>query len=155
MVARSRAEIERIWVNVDSVKKLFDRIIPLGPFGGIGLDGMLAWVPGLNILFSAGAGGYLLIQALRARASPGTLLRMATYLGIDTLTDVAPIPLAGAALDTVFQAHMMAANALQKDIESTHWVEGRSGDARASGAEGYHRQQARENGLRRVVYLHD
>ncbi len=156
MAVRTRAEIERIWLHVESVKKLFDRIIPLGPFGGIGLDGLLAWAPGINILFSAGAGGYLLLQGIRARASPATLFRMAGYLGIDTMTDAVPIPFAGAALDTVFQAHMMAATALQKDIESTHWVEGSGRDARASGAHENHMAHVRATpGLKRVVYLHD
>jgi hypothetical protein len=151
MVARSIPEIERIWLNVDSIKKLFDRIIPLGPFGGIGLDGMLAWAPGINIIVSAGAGAYLLLQGVRARATPGTLLRMAAYLGIDTMTDAVPIPFAGAALDTIFQAHMMAANALQKDIESTHWVHG----SRRDNDHERHVADMRASGKKRLVYLHD
>lgn len=151
MVARSIPEIERIWLHVDSVKKLFDRIIPLGPFGGIGLDGLLAWAPGVNVIVSAGAGAYLLYQGIRARATPATLLRMAAYLGIDTMTDAVPIPFAGAALDTVFQAHMMAANALQKDIETTHWVHA----SRRDGDHDRHVAEMRAAGKRRLVYLHD
>lgn len=152
MAARTRAEIEQIWSHVDSIKKLSDRVIGVGPFG-LGLDALLTWVPVVSPLYSAGVGIYLVGQALRARASAATVLRMATYLVADTATDV--VPIAGSVVDMVFPAHMMAANALQKDIETTHWVEGRSADARASGAHEHHRAQARDNGLRRVVYLHD
>lgn len=155
MIPRSRGDIERIWLHVDSMKKLFDRVIGIGPFG-VGLDGMLAWVPGVNAVFSAGAAAWLLVQALRARASLGTLVRMAGYLGFDTATDLIPIPVAAPVVDMVFQGHMMAATALQKDIESTHWVEGSGRDARASGAHENHWAHVRATpGLKRVVYLHD
>jgi len=153
MVARTRAEIERIWTGVDSVKKLTDRVIGIGPFG-LGLDALLTWVPGISPLFSAGVGGYLLIQAMRARASPGTVMRMATYLVADTATDI--VPIAGSIVDMIFPGHLMAAKALQKDIESTHWVEGKYREARESGAHEHHVAKMRATrGLRRLVYLHD
>ena len=152
MVARTRAEIEQIWSHVDSIKKLTDRVIGIGPLS-IGLDTMVSWIPGINVIFSAGVGGYLVIQALRVKASAGTLFRMVSYLTADTAADA--VPLAGQAVSMLFPAHLMAANALQKDIESTHWVEMRRADARASGAHEHHWAQARANGLRRVVYLHD
>jgi hypothetical protein len=50
----------------------------------------------------------------------------------------------------------MAAKALQKDIESTHWVEANEREARASGAHEDHVADMRRNPkLRRIVYLHD
>ncbi len=152
MAARTRAEIEQIWSHVDSIKKLTDRIIGIGPFG-VGLDALLTWVPVVSPLYSAGVGVYLMSQALRARASAGTVMRMATYLVADTATDV--VPFAGSVVDMIFPGHLMAAKALQKDIESTHWVEMKSADAKASGSFENQRAQAGANGLRRVVYLHD
>jgi hypothetical protein len=156
MVARSRAEIESIWLHVNSVKKLFDRIVGLGPFG-VGLDAILAWVPipGVAALASAGVGVWMLSQAFRARASAATIMRMVGYLGFDTATDVVPIPGVGSLIDTVFQGQMLAGTALQKDIESTHWVEGTSRQARDANLHESHVAEMKRLGLRRIVYLHD
>lgn len=156
MVARTRAEIESIWLHVNSVKKLFDRVVGLGPFG-VGLDAFLAWVPVpfVAALVSGGVGVWMVSQAVRARASLGTIMRMIGYLGFDTATDVVPIPGVGAVIDTVFQGQMLAGTALQKDIESTHWVEASSRDAKAAGLHDMHVAEMRRQGLRRIVYLHD
>lgn len=107
----------RIWRSVNVVKQLSDRIIGIGPFG-IGIDGVLAWVPAAGPIYSVGAGAFLLGQAMRANASGGTLLRMAGYLAADTATS--SVPIVGWAVDTLFPGHMMAATALQKDIEDRH-----------------------------------
>ena len=153
MARRSVADIEKIWSNVEGVKKLSDRVIGLGPFG-VGLDGLVTWIPGLGIIYSVGAGAWLLVQAARARAMPGTLLRMVGYLGVDAATS--EVPLAGDFVDFLFPGHLMAARALQKDIESTHWVEANEREARAGGAhEGHVADMRRNPKLRRIVYLHD
>ena len=144
MAARTRAEIEQIWTHVESVKKLTDRVIGIGPFG-LGLDALLTWIPVVSPLYSAGVGVYLMGQALRARASAATVLRMAGYLTVDTATDV--VPFAGSVVDMIFPGHLMAAKALQKDIESTHWIEElgarRAGQRRARAAHGSRAHDAR------------
>lgn len=153
MAKRTIADIEKIWSNVEGVKKLSDRVIGIGPFG-IGLDGLLAWIPVVNQVYTLGAGGWLILQAVRAHASPSTLAQMAAYIGLDTATDA--VPIAGYAVDTLFPGHLLAAKALQKDIASTHWVESSENEARASGE--HQRHLATVSGdkkLRRVVYLHD
>ncbi|CAN5246173.1 DUF4112 domain-containing protein [soil metagenome] len=153
MARRTIGDIEKIWSNVEGVKKLSDRVIGIGPFG-IGLDGLLAWVPVVNQVYTVGAGGWLFLQALRAKASPSTLAQMAAYIGLDTATDA--IPIAGYAVDTLFPGHLLAAKALQKDISSTHWVEDSEAAARASGDHQRHLDTVRgDKNLRRVVYLHD
>lgn len=153
MAKRTIGDIEKIWSNVEGVKKLSDRVIGIGPFG-IGLDGLLAWVPVVNQVYTVGAGGWLIFQAVRARATPATLLKMATFIGLDTATDA--VPIAGYAVDTLFPGHLLAAKALQKDIASTHWVEGTEAAARASGEHEQHLATVRgDRNLRRVVYLHD
>lgn len=159
MARRSVADIEKIWSNVEGVKKLSDRTVGIGPFG-IGLDGLLTWIPVVGTVYSVGASGWLLLQAARARATPGTLARMIGYLGLDSATSAAgEIPLVGFAADAIdffFPGHLLAARALQKDIESTHWVEANEGEARASGAHEGHLADMRANPkLRRIVYLHD
>lgn len=153
MAKRSIADIEKIWSNVEGVKKLSDRVVGLGPFG-IGMDGLLTWVPFVGDAYTVGAGGWLMIQAVRARVSAATMARMAAYLLSDTATAV--VPFAGAVVDTLFPAHLLAAKALQKDIETTHWVEANEREARASGEHDRHVAMMRADPKkRRIVYLHD
>ena len=157
MARRSVADIEKIWSNVEGVKKLSDRAVGIGPFGS-GLDGLLTWVPVVGTVYSLGAAGWLLVQGIRARAAPGTLLQMVSYLGLDTATTAVGevVPFAPDIVDLLFPGHLMAARALQKDIETTHWVEANEREARAGGAhEGHVADMRRNPKLRRIVYLHD
>ena len=153
MVARTRAEIERIWTGVDSIKKLTDRVIGFGPLN-LGLDSILTWVPVVGPMFSIGVASYLLVQAVRARASTGTTVRMIGYVLADTITDA--VPVAGDVIDMIFPGHLMAAKALQKEIESTHWIEDTYANAKATGAHEHHMAHVRATkGMKRVIYLHD
>ena len=111
-VTQDRAH--RSWRVAERVKRLSDDLIPLGPWG-IGLDGVLAWVPGANTLYSVGAGGLLLYEGVAAGASAYTLGRMGLYLLVNSATT--EVPVIGWAIDTLFRGHFMAARALQKDIE--------------------------------------
>lgn len=157
MAKRSLRDIEKIWSNVEGVKKLSDRAVGFGPFG-IGLDGLLTWIPVVGTAYSVGAAGWLMIQALRASASPGTLFRMAGYLGLDSATTAVGevVPFAPDVVDFFFPGHLMAAKALQKDIETTHWVEANEREARASGEHDRHVAAMRADPKkRRIVYLHD
>ena len=112
---RNRAH--RAWRNAERIKRLSDRLIGFGPFG-LGLDGVLAWVPGANLIYTVGAGGLLMVEAVKAQASGFTLARMAAYLIADSATS--EVPILGWALDTLFPGHLLAARALQKDIEARH-----------------------------------
>lgn len=153
MARRTIKDIEKIWSNVEGVKKLSDRVVGIGPFG-LGLDALLTWVPVVGTVYTVGTGGWLMLQAVRAKASPATLARMAAYMGIDTATGT--VPIAGDIVDTFFPGQLLAARALQKDIASTHWVEDSESAARASGDHDRHLETMRRDpDLRRVVYLHD
>ncbi|MFO0287330.1 MAG: DUF4112 domain-containing protein [Brevundimonas sp.] len=153
MPKKTIADIEKIWSGVEGVKKLSDRGVGIGPVG-LGLDGLLTWVPGLGLAYTVGAGGYLVVQAVRAKASPATLARMLAYLVIDGITG--EVPVAGDIVDVFFPGHLMAAKALQAEIERTHWVEASFRDARASGEHELHLERVRTDPkLRRIVYLHD
>lgn len=105
------------WRTAERVKRLSDRLIGIGPFG-LGLDGVLAWVPVVGPFYSVAAGGLLLFQGVRGGAAPWTLARMAGYIAADTASDA--VPVLGWMADTLFPGHLMAANALQKDIEARH-----------------------------------
>ena len=153
MARRTIGDIEKIWSNVEGVKKLSDRVIGIGPFG-LGLDALLTWVPIVGTVYTVGTGGWLMMQAIRAKAAPSTLAKMAAYMGIDTATGT--VPIAGDVVDTFFPGQLLAAKALQKDIASTHWVENNEQDAKASGEHDQHLAKVRADpNLRRVVYLHD
>lgn len=107
----------RAWRNADRIKRLSDGLVRIGPWG-LGLDGVLAWVPGANIIYSVGAGALLIFEGTQAGASRWTLARMAAYVAANSA--MSQVPIAGWAMDTLFRGHLMAANALQKDIEARH-----------------------------------
>jgi hypothetical protein len=106
--------IREIYNQAELVKKLSDGLIRIGPWG-LGLDGLLAFLPGANLVYGLGAGGVLIWLAIKAQASAATIARMVAYLAIDNATDA--IPILGWAADALFTGHKFAANALQKDIE--------------------------------------
>ena len=111
-VTRERAH--RAWRTADVVGRLSDNLVRIGPWG-IGLDGVLAWVPGANTAYSLGAGALLFYEGVQAGASAATLIRMGLYITANSaLTEV---PLVGWAADTLFRGHLMASRALKRDIE--------------------------------------
>lgn len=152
MARRSLRDIEKIWSNVEGVKRLSDRAVAIGPFG-FGMDALLTWVPVVGTIYTVGAGAWLMIQAGRAKASPTTLVKMLAFLGIDTATG--SVPLFGDVVDTLFPGHLMAAKTLQHEIENTHWVEANEREARASGDHDGHLEAMKAAGHKRMVYLHD
>lgn len=105
------------WRRAERIKRLSDRVIGFGPWG-VGVDGVLAWVPVAGTVYSVGAAALLLNEAVRAGASRGTLIRMAAYLGLDSVSS--GVPVLGWAVDTLFTGHAFAARALQRDIERRH-----------------------------------
>lgn len=107
----------RAWRSAERIKRLSDKLVGIGPFG-IGLDGVLAWVPGANVVYSVGAAGLLLYEGVLSGASPRTLAKMGLYLAADSASSGAPI--VGWAVDTLFPGHLLAAKTLQKDIEARH-----------------------------------
>jgi hypothetical protein len=116
----------RAWRNAQRIKRLSDDLIKIGPWG-IGLDGALAWVPMAGTAYSLGTGGLLLYEALRAQASAWTMTRMAGYMLFNSA--LSDIPIIGWAADTLFRGQLMAANALQKDIEARFGAPSDAADA--------------------------
>jgi len=108
-----RERAHRAWKNAERIKTLSDDLIRIGPWG-IGLDGVLAWVPAAGTIYSLGTAGLLLYEGVKARAAPWTLVRMAAYMATNSV--MSDVPVIGWAMDTLFRGQLMAANALQKDI---------------------------------------
>jgi hypothetical protein len=112
-----RERAHRAWRNAQRIKNLSDNLIRIGPWG-IGLDGVLAWVPGAGTIYSVGTGGLLLYEGVKAQVSAWTLTRMAAYMVANSA--MSDIPVIGWAMDTLFRGQLMAANALQKDVEARY-----------------------------------
>jgi hypothetical protein len=113
----TRERAHRAWRNAERIKKLSDSLIKIGPWG-LGLDGVLAWVPVAGTLYSLGSGGLLIYEGVQAKASAWTLTRMAAYMIANSA--MSDVPVIGWAMDTLFRGQLMAAKALQKDIEARH-----------------------------------
>lgn len=129
-LARSHSDLHNIRLGVERIKNLSDHIIGVGPIG-IGLDGILSWIPGLGFAYSAIAGAMLVGEGVRARAATGTLLHMAALLIVDTFLDASPVPNPIASLaDTLFTGHKWSANLLLKHMDETIYVEGTREQAR-------------------------
>ena len=112
-----RHRAHKAWRRAEHIKQLSDRVVGFGPWG-LGVDGVLAWVPVAGTVYSVGAAALLLSEGVQAGASRSTLARMAAYLGLDSVAS--GVPLVGWAIDTLFTGHAFAARALQKDIERRH-----------------------------------
>lgn len=130
MFARTHRDLHGLRTSVERTRKLSDSVLKLGPFS-LGLDGVLGWVPGVGLAYSVMAGGFLILQAVRARARPGTVAKMAGFLVADSLTDVIPVPLAPAVADMFFTGHKWAADTLLKHLDETLYYEGSKRDAEA------------------------
>ncbi len=114
MIQRNLTELEAIRAGVARVARLSDGLIRLGPFG-IGLDGVLAWVPGLGEIYSAAAGTYLLVQGLRAGVSlPSLALCAALLFGRTVITAV---PFLGPAAADLLTAHRWSARLVLSGID--------------------------------------
>jgi hypothetical protein len=109
----TRERAHRAWRNAERIKKLSDNLIKIGPWG-LGLDGVLAWVPAAGTIYSVGTGALLLYEGVKAEASAWTLTRMAGYMILNSA--MSDVPVVGWAMDTLFRGQFMAATALQKDI---------------------------------------
>ena len=95
---------------------------------GIGLDGILGFIPPVGMAYSAGAGLMLVADGVRARASAPTIVQMTTFLVLDTFSSL--IPGVGGIVDALFTGHKWAANLLIKHMDETIYFEGRRRDVK-------------------------
>jgi hypothetical protein len=149
--AKSHVELHNIRANVERVKKLSDNVVGVGPVG-VGLDGLLTWIPGAGELYSLGAGGLIVLDAVRARAAPMIIIQICAIILIDTVAG--SIPVAGKAVDVLFTGHKWSADMLTKHMDDTIYFEGSRKEVQAT--QEYRDllariQAGKEN--RRVVFL--
>ena len=89
-MSEDREKAHGAWRAAERIKRLSDRLVGVGPFG-VGLDGVLAWVPFAGTAYSVGAGALLMYHGLMAKASLPTLARMGAYLVLDSAASVPPV----------------------------------------------------------------
>ena len=118
-------DLEAIRKSVEWVGRLSDGIIQFGPFG-IGLDGVLSWIPGVGEIYSSVAAVFLLIQGVRAKVPAHVLLAAAVLLIGRTL--MTAVPVAGPAASDLFRAHKWSARLIVRAIDRR--LAGGSGVAR-------------------------
>jgi hypothetical protein len=113
-MTRTDDELRSIRDSVSLVGHLSDSIVRLGPFS-LGIDGVLSWIPFVGEIYSAAAGGFILVQGLRAGVPATVLLGAGFVLGVRTAGDA--VPIAGALFADVFTAHKWAANMIVRAID--------------------------------------
>ncbi|HVY34977.1 MAG TPA: DUF4112 domain-containing protein [Caulobacteraceae bacterium] len=126
MHVRTLVDLHNTRLSIERLRHISDRIVGLGPFG-IGLDGLLGWIPGFGAIYSVGAGGLLIYHGLRVRASAGVLFQVAVLITANTFSNL--IPTAGGVVDMLFTAHKWSANLLLANMDRTLYVEGNRQDA--------------------------
>jgi hypothetical protein len=114
-MTRSDNELRSIRDSVALVGRLSDNLVHIGPFS-LGIDGVLAWIPGLGDVYSTLAGGFILVQGARAGV-PGSVLGGAALM-IGCRTVVGAAPLAGSAIADLFTAHKWAAAMIVRAIDA-------------------------------------
>jgi hypothetical protein len=107
-------DLEAIRLSVLKVGALSDALFHLGPFS-IGLDGILDWVPGVGEFYSLAAGGFLLVQGVRAKVGAGTLIVAATLMGARAV--ITAVPLAGPLAADLLTMHKWSAKLIARAIE--------------------------------------
>ncbi len=111
---RAEPDLERIRRSLEVVGRLSDGLIRIGPWG-IGIDGVLSWIPVAGEVYSALAGGFILIQGVRARVPAHVLLGAAALLAGRMAFDT--VPLAGPLVADLFIAHRWSAKMMIRAID--------------------------------------
>jgi hypothetical protein len=111
---RSDANLKAIRDSVSLVGRLSDSIVRVGPLS-VGIDGVLSWIPGVGEVYSAVAGGFIVLQGARAGVSLPVLAGAVLILGARTLGS--SVPIAGAIFSDMFTAHKWAAKMVVEAID--------------------------------------
>jgi hypothetical protein len=78
----------------------------------IGIDPLLGLIPGLGDAAGAALAAWILVEAVRRRASRATLIRLAMVIAFDAL--LGALPVVGDLFDFVFKANMRNVELLER-----------------------------------------
>jgi hypothetical protein len=133
--ARSHIEVSNARGAIDRLGKLSDNIVGVGPVG-IGLEGVLEFIPVVGEIYSLAAGGVMVLQGMRAHVPFLTLVWCTILILLRTLVGaikdipllgLTPLGLGGDVAAGLFRAHRMSAQMMVKAIDETLYIEGRRG----------------------------
>jgi hypothetical protein len=113
--ARSPEQLARIRDSVAIMGRLSDSLVRVGPLR-LGVDGVLAWVPGLGEVYSSVAAAFILIQGLRAGVPLHILVICAALMA--GRTTIVALPLAGPLAADLFTAHRWSAKLVMRAIDA-------------------------------------
>ncbi len=114
MLEPTVSDLQDIRRRVEQVARLSDGLVKIGGLR-LGLDGVLAWLPGVGEVYSTAAGGYILYQGVRAGVPLAVLAKCgALLLG---RTGITAVPLAGPLAADFFTAHRWSAKMVLKAID--------------------------------------
>jgi hypothetical protein len=147
--AKREIEVHNARRTIELIGRLSDNLIGIGPFG-IGIDGVLAWVPGLGEVYSAVAGAALVFEGYRARVPASVLVQAGLLVSVRTLANIFPI--LGSVVVDFFRGHRMAAKILIRAIDETLYIEGEPGFEHPDYVLALRRIRSGEE-RRRVVFL--
>lgn len=120
IVARNAIEVSNARGAIERVGRLTDSLISLGPFG-IGLDGLLTWIPFVGGAYSLLAGATLVGLGVRARVPVTTLIEVLAIVLVRS--GVGEVPLAGQIAVDLFRGHKWAADLMVKAIDRTLYLD--------------------------------
>jgi hypothetical protein len=119
--ARTQIDVHNGRASIERIGKISDSLIGFGPVA-IGLDGLLAWIPGVGELYSLGAGAAMVVEGARARAPVAVLAQVSAIVLLRTFSNL--LPVAGSVVVDLFRGHRWAAKLLTKAIDETLYIEG-------------------------------
>lgn len=118
--ARNAIEVHNARGAIERIGRLSDNLIGIGPVG-VGLDGLLTWIPIVGAVYSLAAGAALVGLGVRAKAPITALLQVAAIVLVRS--GVGEVPLAGQVVVDLFRGHKWAADLLVRAIDQTLYVE--------------------------------
>jgi hypothetical protein len=107
-------ELATIRRRVALVGRWSDGLVRIGPWG-IGLDGVLDWIPGVGEAYSLIAGTYILVQGARAGTRFSILAVAGALMAARTVITV--VPVLGSILADLLTTHGFAARLIVRDID--------------------------------------
>lgn len=132
MRARTTEDIRNLLDGIERVGRLSDGLIGFRKsYFRLGIDPFVNLIPVAGPLYTAGTGGYLIVQAFRAHVPFPTLAGMGMCMAADMV--IGTIPFAGYVTDFVWRGQGVAARLAEQAIAETQFIEGTVQDARSRG----------------------
>ena len=109
---REEQTLREVRMAVEKFRRISDGYL----FGFFGVDALLAFIPFVGGLYTAGGGLWLLSQAVKAKASLRTKAKIAGIIAADVA--IGAFPILGDAADIFLRSHAWAADLILAEIDA-------------------------------------